>query len=138
MSKLSVLFLALIGNNFVIDIWCFRLNFHLIYNLGIRYSVNCNEDAKKLLDDLFSVYNSVARPILDNEKKVELSIGLKLSQIADIVCIKIKYPFFLSTFKFTQLIEEVNIRTQYGNRKKNIYTQNEKFTKSFCSQLSIN
>lgn len=44
-----------------------------------------NEDAKRLLDDKFSSYNNLARPVLDPKDKIELSIGLKLSQIADIV-----------------------------------------------------
>jgi hypothetical protein len=38
-----------------------------------------------LLDDKFSSYNNLARPVLDPKDKIELSIGLKLSQIADIV-----------------------------------------------------
>lgn len=46
--------------------------------------VKANDDAKRLLDDLFSVYNNVARPVLDESHKIDLRIGLKLSQIADI------------------------------------------------------
>jgi nicotinic acetylcholine receptor len=44
-----------------------------------------NEDAKRLLDDLFSNYNPVVRPVSDPADTIRLSIGLKLSQIADIV-----------------------------------------------------
>jgi hypothetical protein len=43
-----------------------------------------NEDAKRLLDDLFSNYNPVVRPVSDPADTIRLSIGLKLSQIADI------------------------------------------------------
>jgi nicotinic acetylcholine receptor, invertebrate len=46
---------------------------------------DCNEDAKRLLDDLLVNYNSVIRPVLNPEDIISLSIGLKLSQIADIV-----------------------------------------------------
>jgi hypothetical protein len=45
-----------------------------------------SEDAKRLLDDLFSDYNSVVRPVSNPTDKIKLSIGLKLSQIAEIVC----------------------------------------------------
>ena len=44
-----------------------------------------NEDAKRLLDDKFSSYNTIIRPVLDPKDKIDLSIGLKLSQISDIV-----------------------------------------------------
>jgi hypothetical protein len=44
-----------------------------------------NEDAKRLLDDLFSDYDPVVRPVKNPEDTIKLSIGLKLSQIADIV-----------------------------------------------------
>ena len=47
--------------------------------------VSLNEDAKRLLDDLFSNYNSVVRPVANSADIIKLSIGLKLSQIADIV-----------------------------------------------------
>ena len=46
-----------------------------------------NEDAKRLLDDLFSEYDPVVRPVKNPEDTIKLSIGLKLSQIADIVSI---------------------------------------------------
>ncbi len=43
------------------------------------------DDGKRLLDDLFSVYDNVARPVIEEDQKIVLKIGLKLSQIADIV-----------------------------------------------------
>jgi hypothetical protein len=49
--------------------------------------VKTNEDAKRLLDDLFSDYNPIVRPVSSPSDKIILSIGLKLSQIADIVII---------------------------------------------------
>ena len=55
--------------------------------------VEASEDAKRLLDDLFSDYNSVVRPVSNPTDKIKLSIGLKLSQIAEIVssCLNILY-----------------------------------------------
>ena len=49
------------------------------------FQVNSNEDAKRLLDDLGNGYNSVVRPVSDPKDKIVLKLGLKLSQIADIV-----------------------------------------------------
>ena len=53
--------------------------------------IHANEDAKRLLDDLFSNYNSVVRPVSDPDDTIRLSIGLKLSQIADIVILSVIY-----------------------------------------------
>lgn len=44
-----------------------------------------NEDAKRLFDDLLSDYNSQIRPVEKTEDIIELRLGIKLSQIADIV-----------------------------------------------------
>lgn len=46
--------------------------------------MNSNEDAKRLLDDLLNNYNNVVRPVADPKDKINLRLGLKLSQIADI------------------------------------------------------
>lgn len=45
----------------------------------------CNEDAKRLYDDLLASYNSQIRPVEKQEDIIKLRLGLKLSQIADIV-----------------------------------------------------
>lgn len=44
-----------------------------------------NEDAKHLLNELFVDYNPIVRPVSDPGDTIRVSIGLKLSQIADIV-----------------------------------------------------
>lgn len=46
----------------------------------------CNEDAKRLLDDLLSNYNNLVRPVEKYGDAIKLFLGMKLSQIADIVC----------------------------------------------------
>ena len=65
---------------------------------GALTFVDSNDDAKRLLDDLFSVYNTVSRPVVVDNSKIELSIGLKLSQIADIV--GSPYNFKVKMFSF--------------------------------------
>ncbi|CAF1101015.1 unnamed protein product, partial [Brachionus calyciflorus] len=59
--------------------YCIYVYFSICLSL-----VKANEDAKRLLDDLFSTYNPVVRPVADPSQTIRLSIGLKLSQIADI------------------------------------------------------
>lgn len=68
---------------------------NMYFGFQINFFENCkeidivktNEDAKRLLDDLFSDYNPIVRPVSSPSDKIILSIGLKLSQIADIVII---------------------------------------------------
>jgi len=62
--------------------YCFYQTFE---NLVYIQIASPNEDAKRLLDDLFSSYDPVVRPVKNPEDTIKLSIGLKLSQIADIV-----------------------------------------------------
>jgi hypothetical protein len=44
-----------------------------------------NEDAKRLLDDLLENYNIMVRPTEKPSDAVKMYLGIKLSQIADIV-----------------------------------------------------
>ena len=47
-----------------------------------------NPDAKRLYDDLLSNYNRLIRPVANNTDKVTVKMGLKLSQLVDLVSIK--------------------------------------------------
>ena len=44
-----------------------------------------NPDAKRLYDDLLSNYNRLIRPVSNNSDKVVVKMGLKLSQLVDLV-----------------------------------------------------
>ena len=44
-----------------------------------------DNDAKRLLDHLLNNYDKVARPVLEANERIDLYLGIKLSQIADIV-----------------------------------------------------
>jgi hypothetical protein len=46
---------------------------------------HANPDAKRLYDDLMSSYNSMIRPVANNSDHVSVKIGLKLSQLIDVV-----------------------------------------------------
>lgn len=45
----------------------------------------CNPDAKRLYDDLLSNYNRLIRPVDKNNNTVLVKLGLRLSQLIDLV-----------------------------------------------------
>src|SRR5688572_17575891 len=51
---------------------------------------NCggNPDAKRLYDDLMSSYNRLIRPVGNNSDRLTVKMGLKLSQLIDVVRLK--------------------------------------------------
>ena len=59
-------------------------NIDLLVNSRTAYS---DKDAKRLLDDLLNNYDSIVRPVINPNDQIKLSLGIKLSQIADIVII---------------------------------------------------
>jgi hypothetical protein len=60
-----------------------------------------NPDAKRLYDDLLSNYNRLIRPVANNTDKITVKMGLKLSQLVDLVSKKLD-PVFLAFRKFPQ------------------------------------
>lgn len=55
----------------------------LIYQLFSLTSAN--PDAKRLYDDLLSNYNRLIRPVSNNNDTVLVKLGLRLSQLIDLV-----------------------------------------------------
>ena len=53
-----------------------------ILGLGL---VEANPDAKRLYDDLLSNYNRLIRPVVNHTQKVTVKLGLRLSQLVDLV-----------------------------------------------------
>lgn len=47
--------------------------------------VDGNQDAKRLYDDLLSNYNRLIRPVGNNSDRLTVKMGLKLSQLIDVV-----------------------------------------------------
>lgn len=47
--------------------------------------VQANPDAKRLYDDLLSNYNRLIRPVSNNTDTVLVKLGLRLSQLIDLV-----------------------------------------------------
>lgn len=57
--------------------------------LGILFNrlILANPDAKRLYDDLLSNYNRLIRPVGNNSDRLTVKLGLKLSQLIDVVSI---------------------------------------------------
>lgn len=66
----------------------FALKFTIIFSslltIGIQ-RIEANPDAKRLYDDLLSNYNRLIRPVSNNTDTVLVKLGLRLSQLIDLV-----------------------------------------------------
>ena len=61
--------------------------FGLFGLLGLNF-IEANPDAKRLYDDLLSNYNRLIRPVVNHTQKVTVKLGLRLSQLVDLVSLK--------------------------------------------------
>lgn len=57
----------------------------MLFFLLLALSVSANPDAKRLYDDLLSNYNRLIRPVSNNTHTVLVKLGLRLSQLIDLV-----------------------------------------------------
>lgn len=57
----------------------------LAFLLFFCETVHANPDAKRLYDDLLSNYNRLIRPVSNNTDTVLVKLGLRLSQLIDLV-----------------------------------------------------
>jgi hypothetical protein len=53
--------------------------------LNLVCPIRANPDAKRLYDDLLSNYNRLIRPVYNNTDTVLVRLGLRLSQLIDLV-----------------------------------------------------
>lgn len=60
-----------------------------VLNLAVVREITGNPDAKRLYDDLLSNYNRLIRPVSNNTKTVLVKLGLRLSQLIDLVSVLI-------------------------------------------------
>ena len=82
-------------------IYIYFINKHNCNNC-CRFSIGllkASDDAKRLLDDLLANYNNIVRPVIHSDDQIKLYLGIKLSQIADIVIFFNYYSYF-RTFLF--------------------------------------
>lgn len=59
----------------------------LLVFLNFISKSSANPDAKRLYDDLLSNYNRLIRPVSNNTETVLVKLGLRLSQLIDLVSI---------------------------------------------------
>lgn len=75
---------------------CLRVAFAFLLIACERFSL-CNPDAKRLYDDLLSNYNRLIRPVTNNNNTVLVKLGLRLSQLIDLVS-RLNFCVFLVGF----------------------------------------
>lgn len=79
----------------------------MVYISLLLRSVLCNPDAKRLYDDLLSNYNRLIRPVSNHTEKVTVKLGLRLSQLVDLVSVVLLYAkklYVTGVFVAKQLI----------------------------------
>lgn len=65
--------------------WRSRASYQPLILLLSAASCLCNPDAKRLYDDLLSNYNRLIRPVSNNTDTVLVKLGLRLSQLIELV-----------------------------------------------------
>lgn len=76
------------------------------------FGIDANPEAKRLYDDLLSNYNRLIRPVGNNSDKLTVKMGLKLSQLIDVV--SNYYNLFCTFIKKTSIW---NILLKYLHHK---------------------
>lgn len=76
------------------------------------HSVDSNEDAKRLFDDIMSGYNRLKRPVDKPNKVLTIKLKLRLSQIIDVVA---------STFLPDFVFRSVTVLKTFVARKRSDY-----------------
>jgi hypothetical protein len=80
-----------------------------------------NPDAKRLYDDLLSNYNRLIRPVSNNSDTLTVWLGLKLSQLIEVVSAVTTFTeFHLKVFvsKFSNIISYLLLPYQIHKRNK--------------------
>lgn len=60
-----------------------------VLHLVLVREITGNPDAKRLYDDLLSNYNRLIRPVSNNTQTVLVKLGLRLSQLIDLVSVTV-------------------------------------------------
>lgn len=98
----------------------YKINLLLLIFLLLCYiqSILSNPDAKRLYDDLLSNYNRLIRPVSNNTDTVLVKLGLRLSQLIDLVRLNDLYcrmlltlVIFVSEFKRSDFNYKRLVRT---------------------------
>lgn len=66
-----------------------------------------NPEAKRLYDDLLSNYNRLIRPVGNNSDRLTVKMGLRLSQLIDVVSIRLYFYSYFHYFIFFNKIHNL-------------------------------
>lgn len=66
------------------ELWLTTVSWLMLGGLAPS-AVDANPDAKRLYDDLLSNYNRLIRPVGNNSDRLTVKMGLRLSQLIDVV-----------------------------------------------------
>jgi hypothetical protein len=80
-------------------------------------TLEANPDAKRLYDDLLSNYNRLIRPVSNNTDTLTVWLGLKLSQLIEVVS-AIEYT---RNLPFQVFVSQKFIRSVASNIKRNFF-----------------
>ena len=72
----------------IMDSFVIRLNLIILLINSLILLSKADNDAKRLLDHLLNNYDKVARPVLEANERIDLYLGIKLSQIADVFSLR--------------------------------------------------
>lgn len=72
-------------------------------------SAEANPDAKRLYDDLLSNYNRLIRPVGNNSDRLTVKMGLRLSQLIDVVSISYERFHCTAANYFTRFIYHLSL-----------------------------
>ena len=67
-------------------VFCVSLSFVIVLFLQVSV-VAPNPDARRLYEDLLTNYNKLIRPVANNSDKLMVKLGLRLSQLIDVVSV---------------------------------------------------
>ncbi len=74
-------------------------------------SIYSDNHSKRLLDYLLSNYDNVVRPVMHESERINVYLGMKLSQIADIVYNQLIYDYsIIFLMKNTYIIRMKEIK----------------------------
>lgn len=114
----------------------FKLFFSLVFLLFTRTS--SNPDAKRLYDDLLSNYNRLIRPVSNNTDTVLVKLGLRLSQLIELVG-KIFLLKLLHNSRITIRTDEQFTRTFFvsESQRSNFNHQRLAGTRKYASSVNF-
>lgn len=84
-----------------------------------------NPEARRLYDDLLTNYNRLIRPVGNNSDRLTVKMGLRLSQLIEVVSVYI-LPTFLYSIIFASSCGKKQIKFRFGKYSSRLFAKNKK------------